>query len=160
MSWSPCVLARVLSVCPRHAQGHAMVPPWCDQDFPLVPLWVTYPPLKSNTDRFHCFWRRHQYAWGDIMEYLNKYKLNSKIALSPHLHQLHSLYKSGARSVHVWLSRGARTVRIWLARGACLTRTWPPHLALGVWTTNPLGLPCSLSRLSWVQGLPMRPFPP
>ena len=46
------------------------------------------------------------------MEYLNKYKLNSKIALSPHLHQLHSPYKPGACSVHVWLSRGARAVHV------------------------------------------------
>ena len=63
------------------------------------------------------------------MEYLNKYKINSKIALSLYLHQLHSPLKPGACVVSVWLDRGVRAVSVWLARGVRLARTWPSHLA-------------------------------
>ena len=52
MSWSPCVYAHMSSVCPRHAQGRAIVPPWCGQSFPLM---LHYSSLKSNTGRFHSF---------------------------------------------------------------------------------------------------------
>ena len=34
------------------------------------------------------------------------------------------------------------------------------HPAPGVWTTKPPGFPCFSPRLSWVQGLPMRPISP
>lgn len=37
ISWSPCVHARVPSVCHRHTQGCAMVSPWCGQSPALVP---------------------------------------------------------------------------------------------------------------------------
>ena len=66
----------------------------------------------------------------------------------------------GEYVVSVWLDRGVRAVSVWLARGVRLARTWPSHLAPRVWTTNFPGLPCSPSRLSWVQDLPMRPFYP
>ena len=46
------------------------------------------------------------------MEYLNKYKLNSKISLSLHLHQLHSPHKPGARAVPVWLAHGVRAMHV------------------------------------------------
>ena len=45
------------------------------------------------------------------MEYLNKYKLNSKISLNLHLHQLHKPHKPGVHAVPVWLARGARLAR-------------------------------------------------
>ena len=67
---------------------------------------------------------------------------------------------SGSPAVHVCLARGAHLVHVWLARVVRLARTWSPHLAPRVWTTKPPGFPCSLPRLSWMQGLPMRAFSP
>ena len=63
----PCVRARVTSVCFRHAQGRAMVPRGTVKAFLGAPSFESptpppYLPLKSNTCRFHCLWRRHQYA--------------------------------------------------------------------------------------------------
>ena len=170
--------------CPRHAQGRAMVPLGAVKAFPWCSLLESpYPSLKSNTGRFHCFWRRHQYVWGDIIEYLNKYKINQipKISLCTNsIAQVPVRCLFGTPLVRVWLARGARAVRVWLAcsarlarsqcaRSARLARPWcalcahlarprSPHLAPGVWTTKPLGFPCFLPRLSWVQCLPMRPI--
>ena len=41
-----------------------------------------------------------------------------------------------------------------------LTCPRSPHLAPGVWTTKPPCFPCFPPRLSWVQGLPMKPISP
>ena len=45
MLWSPCVHASVSPMRPRHTQGRAMVPHWCDQGLALVPPLVTYHSL-------------------------------------------------------------------------------------------------------------------
>ena len=58
------------------------------------------------------------------MEYLTKYKLNSKISLSFHLHQFHSPHKPGACVVPIWYARGARWVLVWLAHGVCAVCVW------------------------------------
>ncbi|RVW73862.1 hypothetical protein CK203_059900 [Vitis vinifera] len=97
-------LSRV--VCLRHAQGRAMVPPWCGQGFSWwLPPLSHLPPLKSNTGRFHCFLRRHQYVR----------------TRSP----------SGAHAMHVWSARDAHlahpTVRVWLAHGARVACVWLAH---------------------------------
>ena len=69
-------------------------------------------------------------------------------------------WASGSPMVRIWPAHGARLARPWCARGACLAYPRPPHLAPRVWTTKPPGFPCFHPRLSWVQGLPMRPISP
>ena len=64
MLWSPCVLARVASCVfgtPRPCHGAPLVR---SRLLLVVPSFEspTPPLLKSNTGRFHCFLRRHQYV--------------------------------------------------------------------------------------------------
>ena len=114
---SSCVM------CLRHAQGRAMVPPWCGQGFSwwFPHLSHLLPPLKSNTDRFHCFLRKHQYVWGCIMEYNFNYKLKFQVpqpSSAPPKLGVCARCPSDAHVVHVWLSHSARLARPWCTSGS------------------------------------------
>ena len=74
------------------------------------------------------------------MEYLNNYKLYSKINLTLHLHQLYSQHIPGACAVLVRRARsaclacmrclsGVHAMPVWRARGACLVHTQCAHCA-------------------------------
>ena len=59
------------------------------------------------------------------MEYLNNYKLYSKINLTLHLHQLHSQHILGVSDAHAML--------VWLIHGVRLAHTWsPPFISWGL----------------------------
>ena len=141
MSWSPCVRARVASVCPRHAQGRAMVPPWCGQGFPWCSLlWVTYPlplpPLKEQYGSFSLFLEETLICLRRHNEIINNYKLKFQVpqlSSAPPKSGAHAmpiwcahsaclarplcvLCTSGPLAVRVWLAHGARAMRVWLAR--------------------------------------------
>ena len=127
-------------VCLRHAQGRAMVPPWCCQGFSWwLPPLSHLPPLKSNTGRFHCFLRRHN---GIINNYKLKFQVPQPSFAPP---------KSGARAIPVWCARGAclacpqcahdarlarsrcasssPMVHAWCASGSPAVRIWPARCA-------------------------------
>ena len=128
MSWSPCVHARVPSMCPRHAQGRAMVAPWCGQGFPLVlPPLSHLSPLKEQYGSFSLFLEETSICLRRHNGIINKYKLKFQKFLNLHLHHLslvHVRCPYGVHVVHVWLARNARSrcasdplaVRVWLAR--------------------------------------------
>ena len=135
MSWSPCVRARISSVCPRHAHGYAMVPPWCCQCFSLVlpPLNHLPPsPLKEQYESFSLFMEETSICLRRHNGILNKYK---KFQLSLHLHHIslvHVWCPSGAHAVRARCLSGSPAVRIWPARGMRLALPWSPHLTFGV----------------------------
>ena len=156
MSWSPCVHARVLSVCPRHAQGRAMVPPWCGQGFPWCSLlWVTFPPpIREQYEPFSLFMEETSICMRKHNGIINKYKLKFQKSLSLHLHHLslvRAQYMSSSPTVRVWLAHNARlahsqcvsgplAVHVWLAHRASLARPWctSGSPAMQIWLTHDL----------------------
>ena len=128
-------LSRV--VCLRHAQGRAMVPPWCGQGFSWwLPSLSHIPPLKEQYMPFSLFLEETSTYLRRHNGIINNYKLKFQKSLSLHLHhliQVRAQCPSGAHAVHVWLTRGAclarprcvsgsPTVPVWLTRGARLDR--------------------------------------
>ena len=103
-------------VCLKHAQGRAMVPPWCDQGFPWwLPPLSHLPPLKEQYELFSLFLNETSICLRRHNGITNNYKLKLQV-----LQPSSALPKSGARArspfgvhaMHVWLARSARAVRV------------------------------------------------
>ena len=152
-----CACARVVLVCFRHAQGHAMVPPWCSQGFSwwLPSLsHLLLPPLllKEQYGSFSLFLKETSIYLRRHNGIINNYKLTFQKSLSFHLHHLSQVC---ARDAHLVRTRcmssspamcarcasGPPAVRVWLARGVrlacsrCVSGS-PMASSLSPWSLN------------------------
>ena len=154
--WGACHTCRGAHVCVLKCRpcviGTPKVVPWCPlgavKAFPWCSLLeLPTPPLKSNIGCFHCFWRRHQYVWGDIMEYLNKYKINQIPKISLYTNSI-AWCAHGACLARPWCTRNARLARPWCAPGSPLVQVRCASSSPAVSSLSSWGLNHQTSKLS------------
>ena len=136
-------------MCLRHAQGCAMVPPWCGQCFSWwLPHLSHLPPtpslLKEQYGSFSLFLeetsiclRRHN---GIINNYKLKFQVPQPSSAPP---------KSGAHAMPIWCTHDACLTRPQCTRGARLARSRCASGSPVVRARCTSGLPAASSHSPW-----------